>query len=279
MNRIVLILCFALISPLLPSKKSAPSDQGQPSSHASICNQDGSLCVRSALQNSLVRDPFYFEVQVHGSDPVNLNWQLRDDAGRILDEDARGELAFLVKRSSASERTLGVRDFAVAPAKSSRGKLILHATAYSTGHENRTLPELSIPVRFDRRTVTVTYAVPADKEAFHKAVIDAVEADPSHRVPLVAPVHWQTKSLLYVRPGMLGGAAAEMTARALESQGKWHIIQYRTAGTTAHITRMGGGWAGVTYYLMGLDYLVKETALHQPGVRHVVFDPRPDFGQ
>lgn len=60
----------------------------------------------------------------------------------------------------------------------------LHATTFSMGGNNRPLPELSIPLGLDLRTTAVTYAVPGN--GFSKAVIDTVEADPAHRVPMQA---------------------------------------------------------------------------------------------
>jgi hypothetical protein len=57
-----------------------------------------------------------------------------------------------------------VRDFVLAPAKTSHGTLILQATTCSVSGENQALPELSIPVRIDPGTGNVTYAVPASDE-------------------------------------------------------------------------------------------------------------------
>lgn len=58
-------------------------------------------------------------------------------------------------------------------------------------------------------------------------------------------------------------------ARCQLQQGEWH-------GTS---DTLGDGWAGVTYYLTGLNYLLEKTVEHQAGVRKVVFDQHPDFGQ
>jgi len=266
-------LLFWLISaPLIHAQ-----DQRRPRRDR-VCNQDGTLCVKGAVEQSVVQNPFYFEVQVRCPAQIVLAWELRDDSGQILDQDPDGGLAFLVNKPSASERTLAVRDFALAPAKTSRGKLVLRATTYSISGENHALPELSIPLRLETRTTNVSYAVPAGDE-FSRAVIDRVESDPAHRAPMHAEVDWRTTTLLFVQPAMLGGAAAEAAARAYPSQALWHVINYSQAQGTAHLTILGGGWAGVTYYLTGLYYLLEKTVEHQPGVRRVVYDKRPDFGQ
>ena len=107
----------------------------------------------------------------------------------------------------------------------------------------------------------------------------SVESDPAHRVPMQAEVAWRSTNLLYVQPAMLGGAAAEAAARADPGQGPWHVVNYSKANGTAHLTTLGDGWAGVTYYLTGLNYLLEKTVEHQAGVRKVVFDQHPDFGQ
>lgn len=247
--------------------------------HNSICNQDGTLCVSPALSQSVIQNPIYFEVQVKCADHVDLEWDLRDASSKLLDQDADGGLAFLLSKASPSARTLAVRDFGLAPATSSHGTLVLHATAFSAGGGNHPLPALSIPVQLDLRTTNITYAVPADPDAFSRAVDSAVDSDPAHPVPIQAQIQWRTKTVLYTPPAMRGGAAAEAVARANPGQGPWHVARFQIAKTTAHITTVGDGWAGVSYYLAGLNYLLEKTAEHQPGVRHVVFDTSPEPGQ
>jgi hypothetical protein len=222
-----------------------PQDQPGPRPNK-VCNQDGTLCVKAAVEQSVVQNPFYFEVQVRCPAQIVLAWELRDASNKVLDQDPDGRLAFLVHKSSASERTLAVRDFALAPAKTSRGKLVLHATTYSISGENHALPELSIALRLDPRTTNVTYAVPAS-DKFSQAVIDRVESDPARRVPMQAEVDWRTTTLMYAQPAMFGGVAAEAAARAYPGQGPWHVINYSKAQGTAHLTILGDGWAGVTY--------------------------------
>lgn len=269
---IVWLLLWLISTPLVH-----PQDQRGPRRNR-VCNEDGTLCVKASIEQSMVQNPFYFEVQVRCPAQIELMWELRDDSGKVLDQDPDGRLAFLVNKPSLSERTLAVRDFALGPAKTNHGKLLLHVTTYSISGENHALPELSIPLRFDLRTTGVTYAVPAS-DNFFKAVIDSVESDPAHRVPMRADVDWRTTTLLHAQPAMLGGAAAEAAARAYSGQGQWHVINYSKAQGTAHLTTLGDGWAGVTYYLTGLDYLLEKTVEHQTGVRRVVYDKPPDFGQ
>jgi hypothetical protein len=124
----------------------------------------------------------------------------------------------------------------------------------------------------------VSFATPAS-DAFADAITDSVEAPPGHIVPMKAEVLWRTTTLLYVKPGMIGGAAAEAAARDSGGQGPWHVIRYCKTAGTAHIAIIGDGWAGVTYYLTGLDYLLQKTAKRQAGIQRVVFDPPPDYAQ
>lgn len=269
---LVWLLLWLISTPLMHSQ-----DQRGPTRDR-LCNQNRTLCVNAAVEHSVVQNPFYFEIQVRCPAQIVLAWELRDDSGQILDRDPDGRLAFLVNKASASERTLAVRDFALGPAKTSRGKLVLRATTYSISGESQALPELSIPLRLDTRVTNVSYAVPAGDE-FSRAVIDTVESDPAHRTPMRAEVDWRTTTLLFVQPAMLGGAAAEAAARAYPGQGPWHVIKYSEAQGTAHLTTIGDGWAGVTYYLTGLRYLLEKTVEHQPGVRRVVYERPPDFGQ
>jgi hypothetical protein len=240
-----------------------------------ICNEGGSVCVNSSLRNSMVEIPLYFAVQIKCPDEVTVAWELRDDSGKVLDQDLEGRLAFLVTRISSIERTLAVRDFFLLPAKSDHGQLILHST---TCGDQKTLPDLSIPVKIDLRTSDVIYAVPANDEEFDAEVDDYVESGTT-RHPIRSKVNWRTKSVLHVRSGMTGGAAAETVARDNPGQSSWHVIDYRRVGSTVHLTTFGDGWAGVTYYLVPLDYLIEKTVEHQPGVRHIAFDQPPDFGQ
>ena len=243
-----------------------------------ICNQGGSVCVEASLQNSAVEIPLFFVVHLKTQGTVTLSWELRDDTGQLLDRDPDGRLAFLIASASATERTLGVRDFYLSPAKSSHGQLALHVTKPGSS-DDQALPDLSIPVRIDLRTTDVIYAVPANHDEFANAINDSVESDPAHRLPMRAKITWRKKTLLHVRPGLAAGAASEAAARDDSGQSLWHVIEYKKDGATAHLTTLGDGWAGVTYYLAGLDYLLEKTAEHQAGVRHVVFDKPPDFGQ
>lgn len=272
-GRIVALLLCLLAAPFLRSQ-----DRSSATPYT-VCNQGSTLCVNAALSQSVVQNPLYFEVQVRCPDGVDLDWDLRDASGKLLDQDSDGSLAFLVSRASPSRRILAVRDFGLAPAASGHGTLVLHATAFSATRPNYPLPELSIPVRLDLRTTNVTYAVPADAHAFSQAIANSVESDPAHPVPVQAQIQWRTRTVLDTPPAMLGGAAAEAAARADPSQGTWHVAYYRTTATTAHIAISGEGWAGVSYYLAGLHYLLQKTAEHQPGVRRVVFDTSPDPGQ
>ena len=262
---------------LLSTSRIYPQVQPAPGRN-NICNQGGTLCVKASVEQSVVRNPFYFEVHVRCPVQIVLTWELHDDSGEVLDQDQDGRLVFLVNKASESERTLAVRDFALAPAKASRGTLVLRAKTYSINGENHTLPELQIPMRIDRRTTKVTYAVPAGNE-FSRAVIDSVESDSAHRIPMQAEVAFRTMNLMYVQPAMLGGSAAEAAARSYPGQGPFHVVDYSEADGTAHLTTLGSGWAGVTYYWTGLDYLLEKTLERQPGVRRVVHDKPPDFGQ
>jgi hypothetical protein len=268
----VWLLLWTNSTPLIPAQ-----DQGRGGNR--LCNRDGTLCVNTAVLQSVVQNPFYFEVDVRCPTQIELSWELRDNSGKLLDQDPEGRLAFLVSKQSASERTLAVRDFSLAPATTSRGKLLLHAAAYSIAGVKQPLPELSIPLHLDTRTTVVTYAVPADSSGFSQAVTNSVESDPPHRVAMQAEVDWRTTTLLYVQPAMLGGAAAEAAARTYPGQGPWHLVNYSKALHTAHLTIYGDGWAGVTYYLAGLDFLLDKTVEHLPGVRRVMHDMPPDFGQ
>lgn len=267
-----LLFCVASAPLIHSQEQTAPKRD-------TVCNQDSTLCVKAAVEKSVVQNPLYFEVEVMCPDPVELGWELRDDAGQTLAQDPDGSLAFRVSKTTAAQRTLAVRDFGLLPAKTSHGTLVLHATAFSASGQNHTLPELSIPVQLDLRTTTVTYAVQANVNAFSQAVDNTVESDPAHPVPMQAEIQWRTKTVLYAPPSMLGGAAAEAAALADSGQGPWHVANYAEVQDTAHITVLGQGWAGVSYYLTGLDYLLQKTAEHQPGVRHVVFDTSPEPGQ
>ena len=265
-------LCFPFVVVAIAGHAQSQTAQGG----RMICNRDGSICAGAGVGKTVIEIPFYFQVRLRCPDPVVLSWELRDASGTLLDQDPDGSLGFLAGRGSGLERTIGVRDFALGPAKASRGELTLHATAVTK--DRRSLPGLSIPVHLDTRTSLVAYAVPADTN-FSKAVIDSLDSLPAQGQPIQAEVRWSAKTTLHVRPGMMGGAAAEAAARAYEGQSAWHVIDYRKSHQAAHLTVIGSGWAGVSYYLAGLEYLLKRTVQRQANVRGVVFDTRPDFAK
>jgi hypothetical protein len=244
-----------------------------------ICNGDHSTCVHASIQDQPVTIPFTFLVEVKCPREVSLDWELQDDTGQVLDNGVAGPLPFLLARKSATERTIEIRDFLLKPAKSQRGVLHLHPSIYGSGSENVDLPSLAIPLRLDMGTSTVTFAIPASETDFSQAVIDSVESDPAHPVPMRAKVAWRSQTVMRVRPGSAGGAAAEASARYGSGQSPWHIVNYLMVGGIAHVTVLGDGWAGVSYYLCAFDYLVEKTVEHQPGVQHIDFDKTPDFGQ
>jgi hypothetical protein len=52
------------------------------------------------------------------------------------------------------------------------------------------------------------------------------------------------------------------------------VTDWHQEGNTAHVKIAGDGWAGVSYYLMEVEYLIRKSVLNLPGIEKFVFDPR-----
>jgi hypothetical protein len=98
-SRSIAWLLFSLISTPLVQ----PEDQGGPRLNR-VGNRGGTRCVKAAAEQSVIQNPLYFELQVKCPDQIELGWELRDDSGKVLDQDPAGS-------PSLSTRPLHRREF------------------------------------------------------------------------------------------------------------------------------------------------------------------------
>jgi hypothetical protein len=79
----VLMAIVSLLFCLISTPLVRPQIQSKPKPKTT-CNQDGTLCVKADVEQSVVVNPLYFEVRVRCSEQITLGWELRDDSGKLI---------------------------------------------------------------------------------------------------------------------------------------------------------------------------------------------------
>ena len=162
--------------------------------------------------------------------------------------------------------------FIFSTAKTEQGTLVLTPRRYTIETGAVSLTGITIPVRLTTERSTVTILEPANSNEPKGAVADWVEGehhgDFKPKLKLI-PSHIE---IMRFDKAAVIGATAEAVLRSFASQGQWHVMHWQATGSTAHVTLVGSGWAGVTYYLTAVSYLIEKSVLNVPGIQKLVFD-------
>ena len=165
-----------------------------------------------------------------------------------------------------------VQAFIFTPAKSERGTLTLTPSRYTTEAGGVNLPGVTIPVRLTTAKSTVTILEPDNPDELKHAASDWVESgiDSEFDPKLKLDVH-EIEIMRFDRTAIIG-ATVEAVLRSWPGQGPWHVAYWRQNDSTAHVTLAADNWAGVTYYATEVEYLIKESVLHLPGITKLILD-------
>jgi hypothetical protein len=251
------------------------SPAAKPQNFAALCNGSGLLCVSSSLVHSEISVPLDFTVIINSPDEIYVAWEVADSTGQILESNSTYDFLIPVTSTAPSRKALHIKDYFLKPAKSDTGFLTLTPSRFDTATGKSNLPPLEIPVRLTIATTQLTYLLPKDEGAFISEVAASIDNQSHKNFSAKTPLTLHTVTAMKVNPDQIIGATAEATSLGYPGQGPWHIIDARRDGDTAHLTLAGGGWTGVTYYLTGLNYLLTQSVLRIPGVKHVEFDQPP----
>lgn len=268
-----LVFVFAFPAIVIPQ---SVVDKTQPAQSNSdrVCTQDRIICVPKATTNSLVNNPFRLDIQVNSGDDIYVAWEIKDSTGRVLESSSTSEYTDQPTTDFSLGRTLHVQAFISTPAKSDIGTLTLTPGRYTPRDGGVALPDLIIPIRLTRAISTVTILLPEDQRAYQNAVntwVDGEHTRPSN-FTTNSKLDWKQVDLMRFDRGAAVGATTEAVLRAWPGQGTWHVANWRIDGTTAHVTISGDAWLGVTYYAVGVDYLIERSVLALPGINKFVFD-------
>jgi hypothetical protein len=138
--------------------------------------------------------------------------------------------------------------------------------------DNADLPEMKIPVKLTTDRSWATIMEFPKSEASNSVIDDWISSqNPSESGPDVQLVPHRVEVMQFDRTAIIG-VTAEAVLQSSPGQGPWTVTQWHRDGSTAHITIHGDGWAGVTYYLTEVTYLIKKSVLKLPGIKQVVFD-------
>jgi len=251
------------------------SGQARAASPANLlCSEGKIICVAESVERSLIANPLKLDVTVNSSIAIEVNWQIVDSNGKILDSSTPGEYIYDPTASPRSANPLRIQDFIFTPATSAKGTLILNPSRYTVTTGWSDLPGIQIPVRLTTATTMVTVLEPENPAALTSALEEWMDEE-HHRTPDFAPTLKLVPhgiAIMRVERNAMVGATAEAVFRSFPGQSPWHARDWSQAGNTAHITIDGDGWAGVSFYMMEVTYRLEKSVLNLPGIKKFVLD-------
>jgi hypothetical protein len=242
------------------------------------CAEGRIICIPKSETNSLIGNPFRVDVQVNSDLDIFIAWEIRDSTGQVLESSSTYDYNVGPTQDFTLGRVFHIVAFIFTPSKSSRGTLTLTPSRYTIQTGGVNLPGLTIPVRLSTAKSTVTTLEPANPAELTNAVIDRMDrsegGDFNPRLKLVE----RKTEIMQLDQTAIIAATVEAVLRLSPGQSPWHITHWRRSGSTAHVTLVGGGWAGSSYYGAEVGYLMRKSALHLPGIKDLVFDNLHRFG-
>jgi hypothetical protein len=238
----------------------------------SLCSNGRIICVSDSVANSLIENPFRIDVQVNSTDDIDVAWEIRDNGGQVLESSSTFDYADQPTENSTLGRMLHIVAFIFSTAETEQGTLILTPSRYTIETGAISLTGITIPVRLTTEKSIVTILEPANSNELKGAVTEWVEGEHHGEFnPKLKLIPRHIEIMRFDKAAIIG-ATAEAVLRSFPSQGQWHVIRWQATGSTAHVTLVGSGWAGVTYYLTSVSYLLEKSVLNLPGIRKLVFD-------
>ena len=215
---------------------------------------------------------FKIDVQVNSADDIYVAWEIRDSTGQLLESSSGYDYVNQPTRDFTPGRTLHVQAFIFTPAKSERGTLTLTPSRYTIQTGGVNLPGLTIPVRLTTAKSTVTILVPKNPNELKGAASDWLQSGDHSDFDPKLKLDARKIEIMRFDRDMIIGATVEAVFRSWPGQGPWHVTHWRQIDSTAHVTLVGANWAGVSYYATEVEYLVKKSVLHLPGITKLIFD-------
>jgi hypothetical protein len=246
-----------------------------PTSSASsngLCSKDRIICVSDSVANSLIENPLRVDVHVNSTDDIDVAWELRDNSGQVLESSSTFDYADQPTENFIPGRTLQIVAFIFSTAKTEHGTLTLIPSRYTVQTGAVSLTGITILVRLTTAKSTVTIMEPTSSDDLNSAVIEWVEGEHHGEFnPKLKLIPRQIEIMQFEKSATIG-ATAEAVLRSSPGQDRWHVMHWQAVDSTAHVTLVGSGWAGVSYYLTSVSYLIEKSVLNVPGIQKLVFD-------
>jgi hypothetical protein len=275
MRQYLLLVLGATVFTLTYLSMGAQSAKHETSSDASsnsLCSKDRIICVPDSVANSVIENPFRIDVQINSTDDIYVTWEIRDNTGQVLEASSTIDYTDEPTKAFTFGRTLHILAFIFATAKTEQGTLSLAPSRYTIQTGGVSLTGVTIPVRLTTAKSTVTILEPANSDELKNAVIDWVEGEHGGEFnPKLKLITRHIEIMRFDKSAIIG-ATAEAVLRSFPGQGQWHVTHWEQIGSTAHITLVGSGWAGVSYYAASVSYLIEKSVLNLPDVQKLIFD-------
>ncbi len=231
-----------------------------------LCNDARTLCVSAA---ATISNPMRIDVKTANlPGRFQLVWQIDDSTGQMLGGSTPGE--YDSERDQDASGTFHIQDFLFMRAAADHGTLVLHARG---APDTEDFAELRVPVRLPTGSSEVTTLTPEDPDALRAALVEWT--DQPHREGAVfdPPLKLvpQRTTIMRIPPDAQIGATAEAALRAHPGQAAFHVKDWTQENGTAQVELKGEGWAGVSFYLLEVEYLVRRSLLALPGISAVEF--------
>ena len=238
-----------------------------------LCTEGRIICVPTSPKNSLVSNPFRIDVQANSRDDIDIAWEIRDSTGQILEKSSTNDYSDQPTQDLTVGRILHVQAFIFTPSKSQRGTVVLTPSRYTIQTGGVDLPGITIPVCLTTAQSTVSILEPDDPDALRGAVSEAEDNSNFSNFDPKLKLLPLRMTVMRVDQGAIIGITAEAVLRSHGGQSQWHVTGWHQEGNIAHVKIAGSGWAGVSYYLAEVGYLIRKSVLNLPGIKSFVFDP------
>jgi hypothetical protein len=245
---------------------------------APLCSKDGVVCVAGSLAGSLISNPIRVDLEVTSAEYVDLAWELRDGTGNVIQSSSTYNHMDWPDERIPLHRTFHVVDFILKPAASSRGTLTISPlTEDGLPEGDKSLSAVVLPVRLNTDESSITVFEPAKEDAFDddffsRAFSGHTDLNRTNAGRAKIPFKADRLRVMHFEPRDLVGITAAAVLERNPGQSVWYLIHWGRVGSTAHVTIQGSAWAGVSFYFVTLDYILRRNMLALPGIHHFVWD-------
>ena len=258
-----------LAATALPIHTSAQAGQRAPTRNF-LCDEGGFICVPASVSGSLLSNPLRLPVYVNASGHPELEWEIRDSTGQIIDKGStRGRMDWN-QDDPPAQPIFHILDFILTRAHADTGSMTITPIQYNSHGEPAALPTLNFPVKLTTAASIVTVKEPVNPEAFKDEVYEYADSE-YPRKPFRTTIPFKPIHIIVMKfepSARIGMTAAAVIARN-PGQAEWYVTTWSRHGDTAHVSTDGSGWAGAYHYGALLDYILNESLLTIPGIHHV----------